>query len=165
MTRRPIWQQKANQRCLDLEPPGEMLFFFFFFNVDHFKSLHWICYNIIPVFFFWFLDPRHVGILAPWAGIEPAPPALKGEVLTLGPPWKSQDVSLENRSGDSSFLPWLRNSGASSHTEAPSPPQGRFTSTSFYEDMEAASLWLDWGEVNFRDSRELSACPWESYQL
>ena len=29
------------------------------------------------------------GILAPWPEIEPAPPALEGEVLTPGPPGKS----------------------------------------------------------------------------
>ena len=26
------------------------------------------------------------GILVPWPGIEPTPPALEGEVLTIGPP-------------------------------------------------------------------------------
>ena len=29
------------------------------------------------------------GILAPWPGIKPVPPALEGEVLTTGPPRKS----------------------------------------------------------------------------
>ena len=28
-------------------------------------------------------------VLAPWPGIEPAPPALEGEALTTGPPAKS----------------------------------------------------------------------------
>ena len=32
------------------------------------------------------------GILAPWPGIEPAPPTLEDEVLTTGPPGKSQDI-------------------------------------------------------------------------
>ena len=32
----------------------------FFFNVDHFKSLYWICYNNVH-FMFWFLAVRHVG--------------------------------------------------------------------------------------------------------
>ena len=31
------------------------------------------------------------GILAPRPGIEPAPPALEGEVPTTGPPGKSQE--------------------------------------------------------------------------
>ena len=37
-----------------------------------------------------FLATRHVGILAPWLGIEPTFLALEGEVLTSGPPGKSQ---------------------------------------------------------------------------
>ena len=36
--------------------------------------------------FFW---PEACGILAPRPGIEPAPPALEGEVLTTGLPGKS----------------------------------------------------------------------------
>ena len=36
-----------------------------------------------------FFSARHVGILAPLAGIEPTYPALEGEVLTIGPPGKS----------------------------------------------------------------------------
>ena len=39
--------------------------------------------------FFWFFGCEACGILAPWPGIEPAPPALEGEVLTAGPPEKS----------------------------------------------------------------------------
>ena len=38
---------------------------------------------------FWFFGPEACGILAPWPGIKPAPPALEGEVLTTGPPGKS----------------------------------------------------------------------------
>ena len=34
---------------------------------------------------FW---PEACGILAPWPGIEPTPPALEGKVLTTGPPGK-----------------------------------------------------------------------------
>ena len=34
--------------------------------------------------FFW-LPPEACGILVPWAGIEPAPTALEGRVLTTGP--------------------------------------------------------------------------------
>ena len=40
--------------------------------------------------FFFFLNA--CGILAPGVGIEPAPPALKGEMLTTGPPGKSLKV-------------------------------------------------------------------------
>ena len=34
------------------------------------------------------------GVLAPQPGMEPAPPALEGEVLTTGPPGKSQECSV-----------------------------------------------------------------------
>ena len=38
---------------------------------------------------FWFFGPKACGILVPWPGIKPAPPALEGDVLTTGPPGKS----------------------------------------------------------------------------
>ena len=38
---------------------------------------------------FCFFGCEACGILAPGPGIEPAPPALEGEVLTTGPPGKS----------------------------------------------------------------------------
>ena len=37
----------------------------------------------------WLFGPEAYGILAPPPGTEPAPLALKGEVLTTGPPRKS----------------------------------------------------------------------------
>ena len=55
----------------------------FFKNVDHFKSLYWICYNIALGFFFSF-DPEACGILAAWLGIELPPPALEGQALSSG---------------------------------------------------------------------------------
>ena len=48
-------------------------------------------------FMFWFFGPEAYGILAPQPGIEPAPPALEGEVLTTGPPGKSLRVFIMNR--------------------------------------------------------------------
>ena len=39
---------------------------------------------------FWFFGLKAYGILGSWPGIEPAPPALEGEILTTGPPGKSQ---------------------------------------------------------------------------
>ena len=39
---------------------------------------------------FWFFGLETCGILAPRPEIEPAPPALEGEVLTTGLPGKSQ---------------------------------------------------------------------------
>ena len=38
---------------------------------------------------FWFFGHEAYGILAPRPGVEPAPPALEGEVLTTGPSGKS----------------------------------------------------------------------------
>ena len=40
---------------------------------------------------FWIFGREAYGISAPQPGIEPAPPALEGEVLTIGPPGKSQE--------------------------------------------------------------------------
>ena len=37
---------------------------------------------------FWFFGHEACGILAPGPEIEPAPPAVEGEVLTTGPPEK-----------------------------------------------------------------------------
>ena len=39
----------------------------------------------------WFFDSKERGILASQPGIEPVPPALQGEMLTTGPPGKSQN--------------------------------------------------------------------------
>ena len=38
---------------------------------------------------FWCFGPKACGILAPQPGIKPSPSAVKGEVLTTGPPGKS----------------------------------------------------------------------------
>ena len=53
-----------------------------------FLSLCWICYNIASVLCF---GHKAGGILALQSGVEPAPLALEGEVLTTGPTAKSQD--------------------------------------------------------------------------
>ena len=47
-------------------------------------------------FMFWFFGREACGILAPWPGFEPTPPALEGEVLTTGLTGKSQlfDISI-----------------------------------------------------------------------
>ena len=60
-----------------------------FFDADHFEGLH--CYNIVSVLCFWGFFFCHLacGILAPWPGIEPAPPTLKGEVLNH---WTTREV-------------------------------------------------------------------------
>ena len=48
------------------------------------KKVDWICYNIASVLRFEFFDPEACGILTPPPGIELAPSALEGEVLTTG---------------------------------------------------------------------------------
>ena len=45
-------------------------------------------------FMFWFFGRQACGISAPRPGMEPAPPALEGEVLTTGPPGKSPKYSF-----------------------------------------------------------------------
>ena len=60
---------------------------FFFLLWMIWKSLlnllhHCFCF----LCFKFFLAVRHVGLLAPWPGIEPTSPALEGEVLITEPP-------------------------------------------------------------------------------
>ena len=43
---------------------------------------------------FWFFGYEACGILAPPPEIEPILPELEGRVLTIGPPGKSQEFSL-----------------------------------------------------------------------
>ena len=57
---------------------------------NFFKSLLNLLQNCF-CFMFWIFVLEACGILAPRPGIEPAPPALEGEVLTNGPPGKSQE--------------------------------------------------------------------------
>ena len=46
--------------------------------------------TILLLFYvFGFFGHEACGILAPWPGIEPIPPALEGKVLATGPPGKS----------------------------------------------------------------------------
>ena len=45
-------------------------------------------------FMFWFFGCDACGVLAPRSGIKPTPPALEGEVLTTGPPGKSQKAAV-----------------------------------------------------------------------
>ena len=70
----------------------------FFFNVNHFRSLHLICYSIASVLCLGSFAPEVCGIFTSWPGIEPARPALKGEALTR-PPGKSTPDCLEGPAG------------------------------------------------------------------
>ena len=91
----------------------------FIFDVDHLKNLYWICYNITSVLCFVLFWPQGTwdpaccslwgsqsrtrlrnwtttcGMLVPWPGMEPTPPALQVEILTPGPPGKSQIIYLK----------------------------------------------------------------------
>ena len=60
-----------------------------FLNVDHFQSIELLQHCLY--FMFWSFSHEVCGILAPQPGIEPAPLTTEGEVLTTGPPWKSQE--------------------------------------------------------------------------
>ena len=53
-----------------------------------------MCYNVDSVFYILVFDHEAYEILAPRPGIEPTPPSLEGEVLTTGPPGKTQVFSL-----------------------------------------------------------------------
>ena len=63
--------------------------FCFVFYCGPFKKSLLNCYNI-ACFMFWCFGYEACGILVPWPGMEPASPALEGEVLTTGPSGKSQ---------------------------------------------------------------------------
>ena len=85
----PCWLSISNIYAQTLEP-GHCIryysviiiyiltFLLFFFNVDHLKNLHWTCCNTAAVLCFGFFGCDACGILAPWPGIEPSPPALEG---------------------------------------------------------------------------------------
>ena len=65
--------------------------FFFFWCGPFSKSL----LNLLQYcfcFLFWIFGPEACGIFAPWPGIEHAPPALEGKVLTTGPPGKFHSI-------------------------------------------------------------------------
>ena len=63
-----------------------------FFVLFLYISTHHICYNITSVYvsFFFFFVSEACGSLAPWPGIKPGSSELEDEVLTTGPPGKSQ---------------------------------------------------------------------------
>ena len=53
---------------------------------------------------FWSFGREACGVLAPLPGIEPAPSALEGKVLTTGPPGKSQVQCFETEQAKHRFL-------------------------------------------------------------
>ena len=44
---------------------------------------------------FWVLGLEACGILVPRPGVEPTLPALEGKVLTIGPPGKSPEITVD----------------------------------------------------------------------
>ena len=62
-----------------------------FFDIDHFQSLYWLCYNIVPAWCFRLLDCKTCGILAPPTRDQNCTPCIGGlkqlttrEVLSFG---------------------------------------------------------------------------------
>ena len=58
---------------------------------------------------FCFFGREACGILAPWPGIEPAPPILEGEILTTGPPGKSREILSSGLKGEKMNNPVIFN--------------------------------------------------------
>ena len=79
----------------------------FFFFLNNFSSLYWICYSIASVFCFGF-GCEVCGILVSQPGTEPPAPASEGKVLTTGPQGKSPVVCSEVRKCGSSNLFFCR---------------------------------------------------------
>ena len=60
-------------------------------------------------FMFWFFVHKACGILAPWPGIEPVPPTVKGEVFITGPLGKSPGILVFLVILSSWYLDWSWN--------------------------------------------------------
>ena len=56
----------------------------------------WLSNNNCFCLMFWFFGLKTHGILTPWPGIELAPPAMEGKVLTTGLPGKSPLLHVEH---------------------------------------------------------------------
>ena len=75
-------------------PQQSFFLWYFFLNVDHFKSLYRTCFNAASVFCFSFCASGHMGSYLPDQGSNPHPLHLEAEVLTTGPPGRSQHCLL-----------------------------------------------------------------------
>ena len=86
-------EEVMNLKCKPMWSDFRTFFFKFFFNVDHFKSLYWICYNITSALCFEFL---------PWGMRKLSSQTrdwthtLEGKVLTTGCPGKNPELILRN---------------------------------------------------------------------
>ena len=91
-----LGELRRSTQNLFLVPDQRTLYFYWFiaflkifFDVDHFLKSLW---NFLPYglcFMLCFFGQEVSRISAPRPGIKPAPLALEGDVLTLGPPGKS----------------------------------------------------------------------------
>ena len=92
-------------------PPSFFFKIFFFFDVDHFKSL-----DIVSVLCFGFSGHKACAFFVPGPGIKPAPSMLAGEVLATGPrgkpllshlDWSSREIRVQVPPPSSvTILPW-----------------------------------------------------------
>ena len=112
-----------------------------FFDVDHFKTLHWVCYNIASALCLGFSGHEACGILALWPGIEPGPSALEGEVLTTGPPGKSLFKCLAK----------------SIHSVCITCPSSLLGSPSTLGTWKGNEMWWKGTRFRVRDSKQRSA--------
>ena len=86
-----------------VEDSGNISSKIFFFYMDNFWNLYWICHNIVSVLCFVFFGHDTCGLLAPWPRIEPVPSALEGKVLTTGTSGKSLDLRIDWKGGMMEF--------------------------------------------------------------
>ena len=75
-------------------PPGKSLKIFLMWMI--FKGFTQFVTILLLFVMFWLFGCETCGILAPQPGIESAPPALEGKVLTTGPPGKSLTMAIFN---------------------------------------------------------------------
>ena len=85
-----------------LSPPISCRYNSFCFNVGQFLQflLNLVQYGFCAMFRFFGHEAR--GILTPWSGVQPSPPALKGKVFNAGLPGKPTGVLLTQQTA--SFL-------------------------------------------------------------
>ena len=81
------------QKCVKplLQHIFELFKKIFVFDVDHFLEVFIEFVTILLLFCVLFFWPQCMWHLSYLTGIEPAPPALEGKVLTTGPPGKSHE--------------------------------------------------------------------------
>ena len=79
--------------------------FRFFFSCGPFKKSLLSLLQYCFYFIFWFFGSKACGILALWPGIEPAYPAMEGEILTMGSPGKSLWLKISSTQANVPHFP------------------------------------------------------------